>query len=50
MLCSLHQVDLAIEFADRVIGPRAGRLVADLPAAAFDPAEHARICRADDVL
>lgn len=29
VLCSLHQVDLAREFADRVVGLRAGRLVLD---------------------
>jgi phosphonate transport system ATP-binding protein len=29
VLCSLHQVDLACEFADRIIGMRAGRVVFD---------------------
>lgn len=29
VLCSLHQVELAREFADRIIGLRAGRLVLD---------------------
>lgn len=29
VLCSLHQVDLALEFADRVIGMRAGQRVLD---------------------
>lgn len=29
VLCSLHQVDLAREFADRIVGLRAGRLVLD---------------------
>jgi phosphonate transport system ATP-binding protein len=33
VLCSLHQVDLAREFADRVVGMHAGQLVYDgLPA------------------
>jgi phosphonate transport system ATP-binding protein len=31
VLCVLHQVELAYEYADRVIGIRAGRLVFDLP-------------------
>jgi phosphonate transport system ATP-binding protein len=29
VLCSLHQIDLAREFADRIVGLRAGRLVYD---------------------
>lgn len=29
VLCSLHQVELAQEFADRIVGLRAGRLVCD---------------------
>jgi phosphonate transport system ATP-binding protein len=37
VLCSLHQVGLACEYADRLIGLRAGRVVFDLPAHAFDP-------------
>ncbi len=36
VLCALHQVDLARRFADRVIALRAGRLVLDGPASAFD--------------
>jgi phosphonate transport system ATP-binding protein len=35
VLCSLHQVDLVQGFADRVIGLRGGRLVADNPVEAF---------------
>lgn len=31
VLCSLHQVDLALAFGDRVVGLRAGRTVLDLP-------------------
>lgn len=36
VLCSLHQVDLARRFADRIVALRAGRLMFDGPAAAFD--------------
>lgn len=38
VLCSLHQVDLARRFADRIVALRAGRLMFDGPAAAFDAA------------
>lgn len=31
VLCSLHQVDLALSFADRIVGLRAGRMVLDVP-------------------
>jgi phosphonate transport system ATP-binding protein len=40
VLVSLHQVEFAIQFADRVIGLRAGRMIADRPAAAFADADH----------
>jgi phosphonate transport system ATP-binding protein len=43
VLVSLHQVDFAIQFADRVIGLRAGRMIADRPAAAFAEADHRMI-------
>ncbi|MBM3223511.1 MAG: phosphonate ABC transporter ATP-binding protein [Candidatus Tectomicrobia bacterium] len=33
VLCSLHQVDLATRFADRILGMRQGRLLLDLPTA-----------------
>ncbi|WP_336970155.1 phosphonate ABC transporter ATP-binding protein [Sphingobium aromaticiconvertens] len=36
VLCSLHQVDLAREFADRIVALQAGRVVFDGPAAMFD--------------
>lgn len=36
VLCSLHQVDLARRFADRIVALRAGRLMFDGPAEAFD--------------
>jgi len=35
VLCSLHQLDLASAFADRVVGLRAGRVVFDGPPAAL---------------
>jgi len=35
VLVSLHQVEFAIQFADRIIGLRAGHMIADRPAAAF---------------
>ncbi|MBD0860197.1 phosphonate ABC transporter ATP-binding protein [Gordonia sp. zg691] len=33
VVCSLHQVDLALEWADRVVGLRAGEVVLDTPTA-----------------
>jgi ABC-type phosphate/phosphonate transport system ATPase subunit len=43
VLVSLHQVEFAIQFADRVIGPRAGRMIADRPAASFGEIDHRMI-------
>jgi phosphonate transport system ATP-binding protein len=43
VLCSLHQVDLARRFADRVVALRGGRLVLDAPAASLTPAAFADI-------
>ncbi len=43
VLCSLHQLDLARRFADRIVALRAGQLVFDGPAAAFDTAIASRI-------
>jgi len=43
VLISLHQVEFAIQFADRVIGLRAGRMIADRAAAAFAEADHRMI-------
>jgi phosphonate transport system ATP-binding protein len=37
VLCSLHQVSLALSWGDRVIGMRAGKVVLDTPVAGFDP-------------
>lgn len=36
VICVLHQVDLALEYADRIIALRDGRIVQDRPAAQFD--------------
>jgi phosphonate transport system ATP-binding protein len=36
VLCSLHQPDFARQYADRVIGLSAGRMVADVPVAQLD--------------
>ncbi|WP_257504102.1 phosphonate ABC transporter ATP-binding protein [Alcaligenes aquatilis] len=38
VLCSLHQVELAREFADRIVAVRQGVVVFDGPASAFDEA------------
>ncbi|MEI8302270.1 MAG: phosphonate ABC transporter ATP-binding protein [Burkholderiales bacterium] len=43
VLCSLHQVGLAREFADRLIGLRQGRVVFDLPAHELCDADEARL-------
>ena len=43
VLVSLHQVEFAIQFADRVIGLRAGRMIADRAADAFAEADHRMI-------
>ncbi len=36
VLCSLHQVHFAREYADRVVGLASGRVVTDVPVASFD--------------
>jgi phosphonate transport system ATP-binding protein len=43
VLCSLHQVDLARAFADRIVGMRAGSVVYDGAPAGLDPQALARI-------
>ncbi len=45
VICSLHQVNLAVEYADRVIGLKNGKVVADLPAVELGNAEHNLIYR-----
>lgn len=49
VLCSLHQVDFALDFADRIVGLRQGQLIVDLPASAFGDSEHANIYRLEAV-
>ena len=39
VLCSLHQVDLALSWADRIIGLREGAVVLDTPTAGLGRAE-----------
>ncbi len=43
LVCSLHQLQFAQTFADRIVGLANGRLVVDLPAASFDTATAARL-------
>ncbi|MBE0413705.1 phosphonate ABC transporter ATP-binding protein [Yoonia sp.] len=43
VLCSLHQTDLAREFADRIIGMRKGRVVFDGKPALFDDRAEAEL-------
>ncbi|WP_214366870.1 phosphonate ABC transporter ATP-binding protein [Pseudonocardia sp. H11422] len=54
VLCSLHQVDLALGWGDRIVGLRAGRTVLDLPAAELDRdqamAVYSRVEAAGDLL
>jgi phosphonate transport system ATP-binding protein len=45
VLCTLHQVELAAGFADRIIGMLDGRIVADVRAAQFGTAEFSTIYR-----
>lgn len=40
-LSSLHQIDLATRYADRIIGLRAGRVVVDTPVESFGAAGYA---------
>ncbi|MEU1303719.1 phosphonate ABC transporter ATP-binding protein [Streptomyces shenzhenensis] len=43
VLCSLHQVDLALSWADRIVGLRHGRVVLDIPARGIDRATVMRL-------
>ena len=43
VLCSLHQTDLARDFADRIVGMRAGRVVFDGKPTEFDSAAEAAL-------
>ena len=49
VLCSLHQTDLARDFADRIVGMRHGRVVFDGPPARFDAAAEAALYGAADM-
>ncbi|MGF1581152.1 MAG: phosphonate ABC transporter ATP-binding protein [Gemmataceae bacterium] len=48
VLCSLHQVDLAMEFADRIVGIDTGVIVFDGRPEAFDKEAHRELYREDD--
>lgn len=43
VLCALHQVDFARDYADRIVALRGGRLVLDAPARDFDDAAFSRV-------
>ncbi len=43
VVCSLHQVEFARTYAERIIGMTAGRLLVDLPASDFDAEMAARV-------
>jgi len=43
VLSSLHQVELATRFADRIVALRDGRVVLDTPTSGFDAADYASI-------
>ncbi|RAI42759.1 phosphonate ABC transporter ATP-binding protein [Rhodoplanes roseus] len=43
VLCALHQVDFARDYADRIVALRGGRLVLDAPAKEFDDAAFSRV-------
>lgn len=43
VICSLHQVELAIDWADRIVGLRGGRVVFDRAAASMQPSDASMI-------
>ncbi|MGQ0678666.1 MAG: phosphonate ABC transporter ATP-binding protein [Actinomycetota bacterium] len=43
VLCNLHQVNLAVDYADRILGMSGGRIVVDTPASEFGPAHREAI-------
>lgn len=43
VLCSLHQVQFARDYADRIVGLDKGRVVADVPTTEFDQANYERL-------
>jgi phosphonate transport system ATP-binding protein len=46
VLCNLHQVELAKQYSDRILGIRAGKLVLDVPTAQFSELDAERIYKA----
>ncbi len=48
VLCSLHQVDLAMEFADRIVGIDSGTIVFDGPPEEFDKEAFRELYREDE--
>lgn len=48
VLCSLHQVDLALGWADRMVGLRDGRVVLDTPAHSLSSEEAMRVYSVED--
>ncbi|MFD2181815.1 phosphonate ABC transporter ATP-binding protein [Rhodoplanes azumiensis] len=50
VLCALHQVDFARDYADRIVALRAGRLVLDAPARDFDDGAFSRVYGAEAAL
>lgn len=49
VLCSLHQVEYALEFADRIIGLRQGQLIFDGPPAQLDQQALTELYGADNI-
>ncbi len=47
VLCSLHQIELALRFADRIVAMRAGRIVFDGPPRALTPERISQFYAAD---
>jgi phosphonate transport system ATP-binding protein len=47
VVASLHQVHLARAYADRIVAPRDGRIVADAAASRLDARTIERICERD---
>lgn len=43
VLCCLHQVEMALQVADRIVGFRDGTVVVDCPASQFSGEDHTRI-------
>jgi phosphonate transport system ATP-binding protein len=50
VLCSLHQLDLAMEFADRIVALRNGEAIFNGPPSAFKASVETRIYAVDKAL